>query len=170
MLPLSPPSPLSPATLSPASPASPLARPHSTPLHVVCDAPLLAPVPLPYHSPTFLQFELPDIDQDLSRPPYVKQSRKRKRGPRDHLDAAPSKRRSAGMPPAPRLQPRHHRPSAWYDNPRLLPHQALSHPPLNLIDVTLESVLLPPLSIPSAHLFPVLDSSLFAVIGPSQSA
>jgi hypothetical protein len=38
-----------------------------------------------------------------------------------------------------------------------------------LIDVTLESVLFPPFSMPSAHLFPALDSSLLAVIGPSQS-
>lgn len=44
------------------------------PIHVVCNAPLVAPVPLPYHSPTFLQFDLPDIDADLSHPPYTKAS------------------------------------------------------------------------------------------------
>ncbi|KAJ7074248.1 hypothetical protein C8F01DRAFT_1242510 [Mycena amicta] len=42
------------------------------PTHVVCNAPLVAPIPLPFHSPTFLQFELlPDIDEDLSHPPYT---------------------------------------------------------------------------------------------------
>ncbi|XP_006458261.1 hypothetical protein AGABI2DRAFT_115272 [Agaricus bisporus var. bisporus H97] len=80
-----------------------------SPIHVVCNAPLLAPVPLPYHSPTFLHFDLPDIDQDLSRPPYVRQSPKRKRDPQDHLDTPPPKRHSAAVPPPPRLHPRHHR-------------------------------------------------------------
>ncbi|KAF9016103.1 hypothetical protein BDZ89DRAFT_1166432 [Hymenopellis radicata] len=40
--------------------------------YVVCTAPLVAPKPLPFHSPTFLQFtHLPDLDQDLSHPPYT---------------------------------------------------------------------------------------------------
>ncbi|KAF8910787.1 hypothetical protein CPB85DRAFT_1304635 [Mucidula mucida] len=40
--------------------------------YVVCTAPLVAPKPLPYHSPTFLQFtHLPELDQDLSHPPYT---------------------------------------------------------------------------------------------------
>ncbi|PBK77691.1 hypothetical protein ARMSODRAFT_946545 [Armillaria solidipes] len=41
-------------------------------VYVICTAPLIAPKPLPYHSPTFLQFKsLPDLDQDLSHPPYT---------------------------------------------------------------------------------------------------
>jgi len=60
--------------LSPSPPPS---------LHVVCDIPVVAPRPLPYHSPTFLQFDLPDVDEDLSRPPYTT---KRKRKAADELD------------------------------------------------------------------------------------
>ena len=49
-------------------------------LHVVCNAPLLAPKPLPYRPPAFLDnFELPDPDEDLSHPPYTRTSSKRKR-------------------------------------------------------------------------------------------
>ncbi|KAG2348510.1 hypothetical protein BDR05DRAFT_957129 [Suillus weaverae] len=48
-------------------------------IRVVCDVPLLAPRPLPYHSPTFLKFDLPDPDEDLSHPPYTHRSSKRKR-------------------------------------------------------------------------------------------
>ncbi|KAG8217320.1 hypothetical protein J3R82DRAFT_5415 [Butyriboletus roseoflavus] len=48
-------------------------------VRVVCDVPLLAPRPLPYHSPTFLQFDLPDTDEDLSHPPYTHRPSKRKR-------------------------------------------------------------------------------------------
>ncbi|KAI0928842.1 hypothetical protein AcW1_005962 [Taiwanofungus camphoratus] len=64
--------------------------------HVVCNAPLVAPVPLPYHSPKFLQYDLPDDDEDLSHPPYTSRPHKRKR---EELDAdppehVPAKRRS----------------------------------------------------------------------------
>ncbi|KAI0035742.1 hypothetical protein K488DRAFT_82778 [Vararia minispora EC-137] len=57
----------------PGSPMSTLAPP--TPglefVHVVCNAPLLAPKPLPYRPPAFLDgFDLPDPDADLSRVPY----------------------------------------------------------------------------------------------------
>ncbi|KII88703.1 hypothetical protein PLICRDRAFT_63100, partial [Plicaturopsis crispa FD-325 SS-3] len=50
-------------------------------VHVVCaDIPLVAPKPLPYHSPTFLQFDrLPDVEEDLSHPPYTRRPTKRKR-------------------------------------------------------------------------------------------
>ena len=64
--------------------------------HVVCNAPLVAPIPLPYHSPTFLQFELPDIDEDLSHPPYIRRQAavKRKRATdREDDNARPQKRR-----------------------------------------------------------------------------
>lgn len=38
----------------------------------VCNAPLVAPRPLPFTPPTFLQFDsLPDEDEDLSFPPYT---------------------------------------------------------------------------------------------------
>jgi hypothetical protein len=55
-------------------------------VHVICNAPLVAPIPLPYHSPTFLQFELPDVDQDLSHPPYTQRSPKRKRVQHEDVD------------------------------------------------------------------------------------
>ncbi|KAF8840963.1 hypothetical protein BDN67DRAFT_581450 [Paxillus ammoniavirescens] len=55
-------------------------------IRVVCDVPLLAPRPLPYHSPTFLQFDLPDTDEDLSHPPYTHRPSKRKREPDSDLD------------------------------------------------------------------------------------
>ncbi|KDQ60648.1 hypothetical protein JAAARDRAFT_31617 [Jaapia argillacea MUCL 33604] len=60
--------------------------------------PLLAPKPLPYHSPTFLQFDLPDEDEDLSHPPYIRPA-KRKRVEEDSEGAsclhARSKRRAS---------------------------------------------------------------------------
>ncbi|KAF7359347.1 hypothetical protein MSAN_01277200 [Mycena sanguinolenta] len=76
--------------------------------HVVCNAPLVAPIPLPYHSPTFLQFELPDIDEDLSHPPYIRRQAavKRKRvAEREDDNARPQKRRlSAPMAQSAPLQ------------------------------------------------------------------
>ncbi|TBU50635.1 hypothetical protein BD309DRAFT_2247 [Dichomitus squalens] len=53
---------------------------------VVCNAPLVAPIPLPYHSPTFLLYDLPDEDEDLSHPPYTHRPHKRKRA-REEDDA-----------------------------------------------------------------------------------
>ncbi|KAI0797868.1 hypothetical protein C8Q75DRAFT_22465 [Abortiporus biennis] len=58
-------------------------------IHAVCNAPLIAPVPLPYHSPTFLQFDLPDEDEDLSHPPYFSRPHKRKRDPEEESSADP---------------------------------------------------------------------------------
>lgn len=72
------------SVLSAASPA--LSSP--PPVHVVCTAPLVAPKPLPYHSPTFLQFDLPDDDEDLSHPPYCSRPHKRKRQETDLDDDA----------------------------------------------------------------------------------
>ena len=57
-------------------------------VHVICTAPLVAPKPLPYHSPTFLQFDLPDDDEDLSHPPYCSRPHKRKRHDTDFDDEA----------------------------------------------------------------------------------
>lgn len=59
-------------------------------VHVVCNAPLVAPVPLPYHSPRFLQFDLPDDDEDLSHPPYCSRPHKRKRGDDDEEEVGDS--------------------------------------------------------------------------------
>ncbi|KAG0705374.1 hypothetical protein DFH29DRAFT_294987 [Suillus ampliporus] len=53
------------------------------PVRVICNVPLIAPRPLPYHSPTFLQFDLPDPDEDLSHPPYTNRPSKRKRNDDD---------------------------------------------------------------------------------------
>ncbi|KAN0124076.1 hypothetical protein V8E52_002566 [Russula decolorans] len=86
VLPISLPMPgLGPSTVSPSdagSPMSTVAPPTPAPefLHVVCNAPLLAPKPLPYRPPAFIDnFELPDPDEDLSHPPYTRSSSKRKR-------------------------------------------------------------------------------------------
>ncbi|TFK55192.1 hypothetical protein OE88DRAFT_1642409 [Heliocybe sulcata] len=64
--------------------------------------PLLAPKPLPYHSPKFLQFELPDEDEDLSHPPYIRPT-KRKRGEDDEgrPEEGPTKRRASERRVAP---------------------------------------------------------------------
>lgn len=72
-------SPSQMSTASTDAEASPQCSPTPSFVHVVCNAPLIAPVPLPYHSPTFLQFDLPDDDEDLSHPPYVSRPHKRKR-------------------------------------------------------------------------------------------
>lgn len=75
-------------------------------LHVVCDIPVVAPRPLPYHSPTFLQFDLPDVDEDLSHPPYTRCPSKRKRKAADDLgDKSRVKRQapSTGRRPASHL-------------------------------------------------------------------
>ncbi|OSD01640.1 hypothetical protein PYCCODRAFT_1468512 [Trametes coccinea BRFM310] len=83
---------------------------------VVCNAPLVAPIPLPYHSPTFLLYDLPDEDEDLSHPPYTHRPHKRKRarddeGADDDANAereaphpVPAKRRSIGLPGLPRWE------------------------------------------------------------------
>lgn len=47
-------------------------------LHVVCTAPLVAPVPVPRARPALFECELPDIDEDLSHPPYITRPGKRK--------------------------------------------------------------------------------------------
>jgi hypothetical protein len=68
-------------------------------IHVVCDIPVVAPRPLPYHSPTFLQFDLPDIDEDLSRPPYTRGPAKRKRESEEDLDEHSRAKRHAASSP-----------------------------------------------------------------------
>ncbi|KAH9946211.1 uncharacterized protein BXZ73DRAFT_37628 [Epithele typhae] len=73
---------------------------------VVCNAPLVAPIPLPYHSPTFLLYDLPDDDEDLSHPPYTHRPHKRKRSREDDEDGSlsplahpvPAKRRHTTHP------------------------------------------------------------------------
>lgn len=72
-------------------------------IHVVCDIPVVAPRPLPYHSPTFLQFDLPDIDEDLSRPPYTRAPAKRKRETDDSFDESTRAKRHAASSPGRRL-------------------------------------------------------------------
>ncbi|KAL5533204.1 hypothetical protein ACEPAF_4980 [Sanghuangporus sanghuang] len=61
-----------------ASPVSSLRDACTTPAQenttqvAICDVPLLAPRPLPFTPPAFLQFDcLPDEDEDLSFPPYT---------------------------------------------------------------------------------------------------
>ena len=77
-----------------SSPASTIPSPtpalEPVPVHVVCNAPLLAPKPLPYRPPAFLeQFDLPDPDEDLSRPPYTfRAKRKRLTEEDEHIDTA----------------------------------------------------------------------------------
>lgn len=89
---------------------TPPPRPQS--LHVICNAPLIAPKPLPYHSPTFLKFELlPDLDEDLSHPPYTQRPSKRKREDNDESgDLILRKRRALpSLPPRPPSVSSHHR-------------------------------------------------------------
>ncbi|KAG1749022.1 uncharacterized protein EDB91DRAFT_1244814 [Suillus paluster] len=71
--------------------------PEPLPIRVVCNVPLLAPRPLPYHSPTFLQFDLPDPDEDLSHPPYTHRPSKRKREDDDHHSDNLRLKRHAGV-------------------------------------------------------------------------
>ncbi|KAG6917798.1 hypothetical protein DXG01_001070 [Tephrocybe rancida] len=81
------------------------------PMHIVCNPPLVAPKPLPYHSPTFLQFELPDLDQDLSHPPYTRRSSKRKRtsdGVEQPTSEQPAQKKRTGLHQSP--APHSHRP------------------------------------------------------------
>lgn len=75
-----PPSPTdSCASSALAATPPPVANTHLDAVHVVCAVPLLAPRPLPFHSPRFLQFDdLPDQSEDLSHPPYVSRPSKRK--------------------------------------------------------------------------------------------
>ncbi|EGN96065.1 hypothetical protein SERLA73DRAFT_76068 [Serpula lacrymans var. lacrymans S7.3] len=80
---------------------SPSPSPHT--VRIVCDIPLVAPRPLPYHSPTFLHFDLPDPDEDLSHPPYTQRPSKRKRTTDDH--PPPAKRHAAKPPSHPQLHP-----------------------------------------------------------------
>ncbi|KZT69024.1 hypothetical protein DAEQUDRAFT_738361 [Daedalea quercina L-15889] len=84
---------------------TPSPGPAPEPLHVTCNAPLVAPVPLPYHSPFFLQYDgLPDLDEDLSHAPYTHRPQKRKRSFDDfsrmedagNIQQMPAKRRSIG--------------------------------------------------------------------------
>ncbi|KAL1758323.1 hypothetical protein FB107DRAFT_272149 [Schizophyllum commune] len=78
-----PPSPTDTSSSATSDLLVPSPRP-SPPQLVICNAPLVAPRPLPYHSPTFLQFDLlPDVDEDLSHPPYTKRASKRKRDDAD---------------------------------------------------------------------------------------
>ncbi|KAH8107146.1 hypothetical protein BXZ70DRAFT_903881 [Cristinia sonorae] len=101
-----PPSPSDTCTSTEAGPS-----PSPVFVHAVCNAPLVAPVPLPYHSPTFLQFDLPDDDEDLSHPPYVYRPHKRKRSEAEEETeesdfVAPNavKRRLLGLPVAQQQQ------------------------------------------------------------------
>ncbi|KAJ3483342.1 hypothetical protein NLI96_g6394 [Meripilus lineatus] len=74
----------------PYSPVTSESDPTPSPdiVHAVCNAPIIAPIPLPYHSPTFLQFDLPDDDEDLSHPPYFSRPHKRKRQEEDPEDSS----------------------------------------------------------------------------------
>ncbi|KAJ7168227.1 hypothetical protein C8R43DRAFT_1121406 [Mycena crocata] len=79
--------------------------------HVVCNAPLVAPIPLPYHSPTFLQFELlPDVDENLSYPPYTTRRTntavKRKRTAEDEPRQQKRRLSAPAAHPAPHAGPR----------------------------------------------------------------
>ncbi|KAJ6606521.1 hypothetical protein DFH09DRAFT_1299754 [Mycena vulgaris] len=97
--------------------------------HVVCNAPLVAPIPLPYHSPTFLQFELPDLDEDLSYPPYTTrragcheaQAHRRPRGRRGPATETPSQRTRAHGARPPHPQQHHPRTALQAPSMSLLP-------------------------------------------------
>ncbi|GJE90869.1 hypothetical protein PsYK624_070130 [Phanerochaete sordida] len=127
---------LSPArsdsTMSVLSAASPhMSSPPA--VHVVCTAPLVAPKPLPYHSPTFLQFDLPDDDEDLSHPPYCSRPHKRKRQDTD-LDEDASDEHAARRVVIARRRASDDRRVPWHGaghavQPRPVPHlQSYSYP------------------------------------------
>jgi len=103
---LPPSSPNNGSSSSAMDTSSTSSSPYLQSVHVICNAPLVAPIPLPYHSPSFLQFELPDADQDLSHPPYTHRATKRKRVPNDYMnELVASKRRSvtpSSFPNSPR--------------------------------------------------------------------
>ncbi|KAI0063478.1 hypothetical protein BV25DRAFT_1915374 [Artomyces pyxidatus] len=89
--------PSSPSDIS-ASPISTASTPTPAPefVHVVCNAPLIAPKPLPYRSPAFLEsFELPDPDEDLSHPPYTPSRTSKRKRAREEDDS------DSAAPPAP---------------------------------------------------------------------
>ncbi|KAJ7470299.1 hypothetical protein FB451DRAFT_1399924 [Mycena latifolia] len=93
--------------------------------HVVCNAPLVAPIPLPYHSPTFLQFELPDIDEDLSHPPYTRRAAtamKRKRTTDREDDSGRHQKRRLSAPAYPGPSHAHTGPRTR-SSTRALPYQ-----------------------------------------------
>ncbi|THH20361.1 hypothetical protein EW146_g985 [Bondarzewia mesenterica] len=85
---------------SPSAPNSPTSTDDAPPtpspefVHVVCNAPLVAPKPVVYRPSAVLQFqfELPDPDEDLSHPPYTATRSKRKRTREEHDDGQPSGR------------------------------------------------------------------------------
>jgi len=69
-----------PESLSPTQLHESCITPSQDGVSAVCDVPLLAPRPVPYTSPTFLQFDyLPEDDEDLSYPPYTHSRKHRKR-------------------------------------------------------------------------------------------
>lgn len=63
----------------------------SHPMRVTCDVPLIAPKPISFRQASkFLEFELPDPDEDLSHPPYVRSpQRKRTRAGNDSESELP---------------------------------------------------------------------------------
>ncbi|KAF8742730.1 hypothetical protein AX14_002535 [Amanita brunnescens Koide BX004] len=73
---------------------TPLTPPHnnSKSIHVVCDIPLVAPIPLPCYYPSFLRYEPPDTT------PYTCRAPKRKRGVDEFNDDLAPKRRFTNPP------------------------------------------------------------------------
>ncbi|KAF9262127.1 hypothetical protein L218DRAFT_447077 [Marasmius fiardii PR-910] len=137
-LPHRPSSPQSDAGSSPSTstasitpPLPPPRRPQQA-LHVICNAPIIAPKPLPYHSPTFLKFELlPDIEEDLSHPPYTQRPSKRKRENSDNSDDfVVRKRRSIDVvrPPRPPSVHQHHHGRANHRQRKFASHGTTANP------------------------------------------
>lgn len=93
---------LRPTVSSPSAPNSPTstdAPPTPSPefVHVVCNAPLVAPKPVLYRPPAVLQFqlELPDPDEDLSHPPYTRKRKRSRDEPEDEKPGRTSTKRRA---------------------------------------------------------------------------
>ncbi|KLO14207.1 hypothetical protein SCHPADRAFT_939755 [Schizopora paradoxa] len=77
-----------PESLSPTQLHETCITPSQDGVSAVCDVPLLAPRPVPFTSPTFLQFDyLPEDDEDLSYPPYTHSRKHRKRRLQEHTPA-----------------------------------------------------------------------------------
>ncbi|ETW85720.1 hypothetical protein HETIRDRAFT_457467 [Heterobasidion irregulare TC 32-1] len=98
---------------APNSPTSTDAPPTPSPefVHVVCNAPLVAPKPVLYRPPAVLQFqlELPDPDEDLSHPPYTRKRKRSRDEPEDEKPGRTSTKRRATESALREINPRNSR-------------------------------------------------------------
>lgn len=153
------------SSLSTGMSSSPEPAYGSNAMHIsVCDVPLLAPRPLPYHSPTFLHFDLPDSDEDLSHPPYTHRPPKRKRSDHDDPEYCAGDDIQYDLPPPPPTK-RRARIHAWRSRvhrEQPMPLQQLpSQQPQQHYTWSDHVSLLPPLAPPNRSCGPPLSADQF---------